>query len=190
MSRIELRAEVRGALLWPPIDTAQAPRVFSSESFVITRHLQEKKMARRKFLSQLLGLPFLALGAKAQESKKTLKILMRSSWGTDDPTRASFVFAHALVLSDAGHEVQIFLTADATSLMRKATSDAIIPIGWPPLSELRDKIVAKHIPVFSCGACSRARGVSENDLAIWGAKFGNPAIFVSLIEWADRVVSE
>jgi predicted peroxiredoxin len=106
-------------------------------------------MARRKFLSQLLGLPFFALGATTQESKKVLKIMMRSSWGTDDPTRASFVFAHGLALSDAGHEVQIFLTADATNLMRKATSDAVIPIGWPPLSELRDKIVAKHIPVFA-----------------------------------------
>jgi len=106
-------------------------------------------MARRKFLSQLLGLPFLAVGAKAQETKKTLKVLMRSSWGTDDPTRASFVFAHALALADAGHEVQIFLTADATYLMRKATSDAVLPIGWPPLSELREKVVAKHIPVFA-----------------------------------------
>jgi predicted peroxiredoxin len=106
-------------------------------------------MARRKFLSQLAGLPFLALGAKMPESKKTLKIVMRSSWGTDDPTRASFVFAHGLALADGGHEVQIFLTADATYLMRKATSDAVLPIGWPPLSELRDKVVAKHIPVFS-----------------------------------------
>ena len=106
-------------------------------------------MARRTFLTQLAALPFLALGLKAQESKKTLKIMMRSSWGTDDPTRASFVFAHALALSDAGHEVQIFLTADATYLMRKATAEAVIPIGWPPLSELREKIVAKHIPVFS-----------------------------------------
>lgn len=147
-------------------------------------------MARRRFLSQLLGLPFLAMGVKAEGPKKALKIMMRSSWGTDDPTRASFVFAHTLALSDAGHEVQIFLTADATYLMRKATSDAVTAIGWGSLSELREKIVAKHIPVFSCGACSRARGITEEDLATWGAKFGNPAIFVSLVEWADRVISE
>jgi len=106
-------------------------------------------MARRRFLSHLLGLPFLTLGAQAQESKRVLKIMMRSSWGTDDPTRASFVFAHALALSDAGHEVQIFLTADANYLMRKATSDAVIPMGWPPLSESREKVVAKRIPVFA-----------------------------------------
>jgi predicted peroxiredoxin len=147
-------------------------------------------MARRRFLSQLFGLPFLALGVKAAEPKKALKIMMRSSWGTDDPTRASFVFAHSLALSDAGHEVQIFLTADATYLMRKATSDAVTAIGWGSLSELREKIVAKHIRVFSCGACSSARGITEADLATWGAKFGNPTIFVSLVEWADRVISE
>ena len=147
-------------------------------------------MARRRFLSQLLGLPFLAWGAKAAEAKKVLKIMMRSSWGTEDASRASFVFAHALALAEAGHEVQIFLTGDATYLMRKATSDAIVAIGWGPLSELREKIVAKHIPVFSCGACSRARGISEVDLATWGAKFGNPTIFVALVESADRIISE
>ena len=106
-------------------------------------------MARRRFLSQLVGLPFLALGAKAQESKKVLKIMMRSSWGTDEPTRASFVFSHGLALADAGHDVQIFLTHEATYLMRKATVDSVKPIGWPPLSETMTKVVAKRIPVFS-----------------------------------------
>ena len=82
-------------------------------------------------------------------AKKSQKILMRSSWGTNDPTRASFVFDHALALAEAGHQVQIFLTADATYLMRKATVEAVKPIGWPPLSETMEKIVAKHVPVFS-----------------------------------------
>lgn len=147
-------------------------------------------MARRKFLSQLFALPFLASGVKAEEIKKPLKIMMRSSWGTDDPTRASFVFAHALALADAGHEVQIFLTAEAVYLMRKVTTDAVTAIGWGSLAELRDKIVAKHVNVYACGACSRARGITEADLATWGAKFGNPTIFVSLVEWCDRVMSE
>jgi predicted peroxiredoxin len=75
--------------------------------------------------------------------------MMRSGWGTDDPTRGSFVFAHALAFADAGHDVQIFLTGEATYLMRKATADAVKPIGWPPLSEMKEKIIAKHIPVFS-----------------------------------------
>jgi hypothetical protein len=109
----------------------------------------EKIMARRTFLAQLAGLPFLALGTKAQESKKPLKIMMKSAWGPDDPTRAAFPFAHGLVLAEAGHEVQIFLLAEATSLLRKTMVNAILPVGWPPLSETLEKVVAKHIPIFA-----------------------------------------
>jgi DsrE/DsrF-like family len=117
--------------------------------------------SRRTFLERSRGLVAgaLAVGAlavssseaqaPAQTPSKKLKILMRSGWGTDDPTRGSFVFAHALAFADAGHDVQIFLTGESTYLMRKATVDAVKPIGWPPLSEMMEKVVAKHIPVFS-----------------------------------------
>jgi predicted peroxiredoxin len=147
-------------------------------------------MARREFLARLAALPFLAFGAKAAESKKPLKIMMKSAWGSDDPTRAGFAFAHSLALAEAGHEVQIFLLGEATNLMRKVTADATTPVGWPPIGDLRDKIVAKKIPVYACGACSRARGVTEADLATWNAKFGSPAIFVPMVEWADRIITE
>ena len=112
-------------------------------------------MIRRQVLSGLaraIGVGhFAPVSSQAQpaSSHQKLKVLMRSSWGTDDPTRASFPFAHGLALSEAGHDVQIFLTGEATYLMRKATTAAILPVGWPPLSELREKVVAKHIPVFS-----------------------------------------
>lgn len=70
--------------------------------------------------------------------------------GSDDPTRATFAFVHALALADAGHEVQVFLTGEATSVMRKATADQITPVAWPSMSEVREKVVAnKRIQVFS-----------------------------------------
>jgi len=107
-------------------------------------------MARRTFLAQLTSLPFLALQQPTpQQAKKPLKIMMKSAWGSDDPTRAAFPFAHGLVLAEAGHDVQIFLLAEATSLMRKSMVSAIFPVGWPPLSETLEKVVARHIPIFS-----------------------------------------
>jgi predicted peroxiredoxin len=109
-------------------------------------------MERRRLFSWLAGLPLFAWGSlSGQETPKTkkLKIMMKSAWGSDDPTRASFVFAHGLALADAGHDVQIFLTGEATYTMRKATVNAILPVGWPPLSETLEKIVAKQIPIFS-----------------------------------------
>jgi predicted peroxiredoxin len=106
-------------------------------------------MARRAFLAQLTALPFLHWSKNVEESKKPLKIMMKSAWGPDDPTRAAFPFAHGLALAEAGHEVQIFLLAEATSLMRKSMVNAILPVGWPPLSETLEKVVARHIPIFS-----------------------------------------
>jgi predicted peroxiredoxin len=106
-------------------------------------------MARRQFLAQLLSLPFLSVGAKPDQPKNPLKIMMKSAWGSDDPTKAAFPFLHALALHKAGHEVQIFLLGEATDLMRKVTANAVVPVGWPPLSETLDKITAKHIPVFA-----------------------------------------
>ena len=108
-------------------------------------------MKRRALFSWLAGLPILALAPRAQETQagKKLKIMMKTAWGSDDPTRASFAFAHGLALAEAGHDVQIFLTGEATYMMRKATVNTIMPIGWPPLSETLAKVVARKIPIFS-----------------------------------------
>jgi predicted peroxiredoxin len=149
-------------------------------------------MIRRSFLKHLAALPLVAAAAPvtAGASAAKLKILMKSASGSDDPTKAAFPFLHGDALSEAGHEVQIFLLGEAVSLMRKSVANAVVPVGWPPLSEVLSKIVAKKIPIYACGACSRARGVTETDLTEYGAKFGNPKIFVSLVEWSDKIITE
>ena len=149
-------------------------------------------MARRSFLRQLAALPMMAMGAAAaaESTKPKLKIMMKSAWGSDDPTKAAFAFAHGHALAEAGHEVQIFLLGEAVSLMRMAVASSVVPVGWPPLKEIIARTVERKIPIYACGACSKARGVTEADLANFGAKFGNPSIFVSMVEWADRVIAE
>ena len=114
---------------------------------------------RRTFLQKAVQLcaGSFAAGAVATSSSETqpqtpskqLRIMMKSAWGSDDPTRGSFVFSHGLALAEAGHEVKIFLTGEGTYLMRKAIVEAIKPIGWPPLSETMGKIAAKRIPIFA-----------------------------------------
>ena len=54
---------------------------------------------------------------------------------------------------------------------------------WPPVGETLDKLAAKHVTIYACG-------VTEADLSNYGAKFGNPTIFVSRVEWADHVITE
>ena len=149
-------------------------------------------MERRRLLSRLAGLSLLAAapGAAVAQQKRPLKIMMKSAWGSDDPTKAAFPFLHGGALAEAGHDVQIFLLGEAVSLMRPSVAKAVVPVGWPPLIEALNNVVARKVQIYACGACSRARGVTEAELAPWGAKFGNPTIFVSLVEWADRVITE
>ena len=149
-------------------------------------------MARRSFLRQMIALPFIgtAAGWAQDRGRKQLNIMMKSAWGSDDPTKAAFPFLHGLALAEAGHSVHVFLLGEAVSLMRSSVAAAVVPVGWPPLGETLRKVADKKVQIYACGACSRARGVEQSDLDHWGAKFGNPTIFVSLVEWADRVITE
>jgi predicted peroxiredoxin len=150
-------------------------------------------MARRRFLAQLAAWPMAALipaAGFAATPPARLKIMLKSAWGSDDPTKAAFPFSHAHALAEAGHEPQIFLLGEAVVLMRRSVAEAVVPVGWPRVSELLGKVAERKIPIYACGTCARARGITDADLANWGAKYGNPGIFVSLVEWADRVITE
>lgn len=148
---------------------------------------------RRGLISRLAALPLLAgvvADARADEPKKSLRIMFKSAWGSDDPTKAAFPFLHGNALAESGHTVQIFLLGEGVSLMRSSVAHAVVPVGWPPLVDALQKAVSNRIQIYACGACSRARGITDTDINQWGAKFGNPAIFVSLVEWADRIITE
>jgi predicted peroxiredoxin len=75
------------------------------------------------------------------------KILVKSAWGSNDPTQAAFPFLHANALAEAGHEVQIFLLGEAVSLLRDPVANAIVPVGWPPLAETLQITLAHGIPL-------------------------------------------
>ena len=62
-----------------------------------------------------------------------MKVLVKSAWGSDDPTKAAFPFLDSNALAEAGHDVQIFLLGEAVSLMRDPVANAIVPVGWPHL---------------------------------------------------------
>jgi predicted peroxiredoxin len=75
------------------------------------------------------------------------KVLIKSAWGSADPTQASFPFLHANAFAEAGHPVQIFLLGEAVSVMRTPVASSIFPVGWPSLSEALAKAVEHKIPI-------------------------------------------
>jgi len=76
-----------------------------------------------------------------------MKVLIKSAWGSADPTQAAFPFHHAIAFAEAGHEVQIFLLGEAVSLMRAAVAASVVPVGWAPLSDALAKVIDQRIPI-------------------------------------------
>jgi predicted peroxiredoxin len=75
------------------------------------------------------------------------RILLKSAWGSDDPTKASFAFLHANAFAAHGQEVQVFLLGEAVNIMRDEVADAIVPVGWPPLRETLAETKELGIPL-------------------------------------------
>jgi predicted peroxiredoxin len=76
-------------------------------------------------------------------------ILVKSAWGSDDPTKAAFAFLHANAFAKAGWDVQIFLLGEAVSLMRDPVAGAVVPVGWPPLAEILPETISRGIRIHA-----------------------------------------
>jgi uncharacterized protein involved in oxidation of intracellular sulfur len=75
-------------------------------------------------------------------------ILYVSTYGSDDPTRATLSFVAALGAVEAGHQAQIFLAGEATYLMKEAVADQVHGVGWAPLKDLFPKAIAQGVSFY------------------------------------------
>ena len=75
-------------------------------------------------------------------------ILYVSTFGSDDPTRATLSFVAANGALEAGHKPQIFLAGEATNLMKDVIADQVHGVGWPALKELLQKMISNGVPIY------------------------------------------
>ncbi len=75
-------------------------------------------------------------------------LLYHSMHGSDDPTRASFVYIAANGAIDAGHTAEVFLSGEAVYLMKDEIANAIVPVGWPPLRDILAKAIEGGVTTY------------------------------------------
>jgi predicted peroxiredoxin len=75
-------------------------------------------------------------------------ILYVSTYGSDDPTRATFPFVAALGAIEAGHKPQVVLMGEGVNLMKREVAESVHGVGWPPLSEILSKVIENGVPVY------------------------------------------
>jgi predicted peroxiredoxin len=74
-------------------------------------------------------------------------VLIKSAWGSDDPTKAAFAFLHANAFAEAGHAVQVFLLGEGVNLMRSSVADAVVPVGWPALAQTLKRTIQLGVKI-------------------------------------------
>jgi predicted peroxiredoxin len=76
------------------------------------------------------------------------KILAVATHATDDPTKSSFAFVTAVGALDAGKEIAIALLGEAAYLAKPNVANTVHGVGFPPLSQLIEKVLAGNVPVY------------------------------------------
>jgi predicted peroxiredoxin len=77
------------------------------------------------------------------------RLLIVSTHGSEDPTRAGIAFFMAKGAVEAGHKPEVILAGDAAVLARKPVADSVLPVGIPPLKELIQFALDNGVPVYT-----------------------------------------
>ena len=76
------------------------------------------------------------------------KLVFVGTHGSENPTKAIFPFLQAKAAVESGMEAEISLVGDEVVLIRDEVIGSVLPIGWPPLSEVFEAVVKHKIPIF------------------------------------------
>ena len=113
------------------------------------------------------------------------KLLIHITRGPEDPTGAALGFLVGKAAVEDGHDVSLFLAADAVQLLRPAVLDSLVGLGTGSLRDSYDALVSAGAQFFVSGMSSKARGFDPEGIA-------EPATPNRLVELAlehDRVIT-
>ncbi len=76
------------------------------------------------------------------------KILSVATHGTDDQTKCTFAFITAVGAPATGKVVSVALLGEAVYLVKEEVAKSVHGVGFPPLPELIEKVLAGNVPVY------------------------------------------
>ncbi|WP_223833991.1 DsrE family protein [Spirosoma profusum] len=141
-------------------------------------------------IKQMLLASFLLLAgtiSHAQSTQKKMKFLIHVTCGPDNPTKAALAFLVAKTATDEGHTVALFLAGDAVTLLKDSELDKVVGLGTGKLRDHYDAIVKAGGKFYLSGMSSKARGLSDAEIAGKPAEFAMPTVLVRLATDSDKM---
>jgi predicted peroxiredoxin len=76
-----------------------------------------------------------------------MKFLRIGTHGSERPTHAVLPLLQAQGAIEEGHEAEVLLVGDAVVLLKDAVAKATIPVGWPPVADVLNQLIAHKVPI-------------------------------------------
>ncbi len=115
------------------------------------------------------------------------KLIFMCTHGKENPERASLPFVAANVAATAGQEAIVFCTVEGVWLGTKNGTQGIESHGLAPLSKTYADFVAAGGKVWLCGACTKPRGITDEQLAQGATIVGAAKLVEELAAGASSV---
>jgi len=115
-------------------------------------------------------------------------VLVHLATGPENPSRAALALLIASTAAKEGHDVRVFLAADAVQLVRPETAEAVHGVGTGSFAEHWSALAEAGVPIFASGMSSKARGVDPS-VRDGQVELAQPQKLVELALWADTTLT-
>lgn len=92
------------------------------------------------------------------------KLIFNCTYGKAEPERATLPLVAANVAAVAGQQAVVLCTVDAVWLGTGGGGDGVAAPGLPAFNDLYEEFVGRGGEVWLCGACTKPRGITEDQL--------------------------
>jgi predicted peroxiredoxin len=115
------------------------------------------------------------------------KLIFNCTWGREEPERATLPFVAANIAATAGQEAIVLCTIEAVRLGVKGGTDGVEAAGLPKLCDLLSEFVANQGKVWLCGACTKPRGITEDQVTDGVSIVGAAKVVEEIVAGAKTV---
>lgn len=115
------------------------------------------------------------------------KLMFTCTYGKESPERATLPFVAANIAAIAGQEAVVICTIDAVWVGTEGGTAGIESPGLPKLTDLFTEFVGNGGEVWLCGACTKPRGITEEQVVEGGKIVGAAKVVEDIINGARAV---
>jgi predicted peroxiredoxin len=115
------------------------------------------------------------------------ELIFNCTWGKDEPERATLPFVAANIAATAGQDAVVLCTVEAVRLGTKGGTDSIHYEGLPALAVLFKEFIGNGGKVWLCAACTKPRGITEEQLVEGATITGAAAVIEAVVKGARTV---